>query len=58
VAQATITVPHNQPVTTWLFSRTVKFQDSSAKPLAIGPGAPITLPAGITDYNISLTVTK
>jgi hypothetical protein len=58
VVQATITVPHNKPVTAWLFSRTLKFQDSSAKAVTVGPGAPITLPAGITDYNISLTVTK
>jgi len=58
VVQATVTVPHNQPATTWLFSRTLKFQDSSARPVAAGAGAPITPPSGITDYNISLTVSK
>jgi len=56
--QATITVPHNQPVETWYFSRTLKFQDSSAKPVAMGASAPTPLPSGITDKNLALTVTK
>jgi hypothetical protein len=58
VVQATITVPHNQPAQPWFFSRTLKFLDSSAKPLAMGPGAATTLPSGITDLNIALTVSK
>ena len=55
VTELVVTVPHNQPVSSWLFSRTVKFNDSTGKPVI---AAAVTPPQGATDYNVSLTAGK
>ena len=55
VIDVIITVPHNQPIKTWVFSRALTFSDSTgaqAQPAVISP------PAGSTDYNIPLSVRK
>jgi hypothetical protein len=55
VAELVITVPHTQAVSTSIFSRTLTFRDSSG---AITTAAPVTVPQGATDHNISLAVSK
>lgn len=55
VIDAVITVPHNQPVTTWVFSNALTFKDSTG---AVAKTAAVSPPSGSTDYNIPLTVNK
>jgi hypothetical protein len=55
VTELVVTVPHTQPVSTSIFSRTLKFSDSLGSPATL---TSINPPPGATDHQINLTVTK
>jgi hypothetical protein len=55
---AVLTVPHDQNVSVWAVSSTLKFSDSSGKAVTTTSPAAITPPAGVVDHLVPLSVTK
>jgi hypothetical protein len=55
VIDAVITVPHNQPISSWLFSNKVTIKDSNG---AVAQSEAILPPAGVNDHQIKLSVGK
>jgi hypothetical protein len=55
VIDAVITIPHNQPVSSWFFSNKVTIKDSAGAAAQLSPVSPA---AGVTDHNIILSVSK
>ena len=55
VTELVITVPHTQTVSTSIFSRTLKFADSTG---AEATPAAINVPTVVTDHQIFFTVSK
>jgi hypothetical protein len=55
---AVVTIPHDQIVTLWAFSRTVKFSDSTGRVVTPMQSTAITPPVGVVDHYIPLTVTQ